>query len=49
MPPEADVAIQNIAARVTGNDRKKCLRLLMQERGLIGEHDGPTDVKFHYR
>ena len=49
MPPEADVAIQNIVARITGNDRKKCLRPLMQERRLIGEHDGPTDVKFHYR
>lgn len=49
MPPEADVAIQNIVARVTGNDRKNCLRPLMQERRLIGEHDGPTDVKLHYR
>jgi len=40
---EANAAMKNIVRNETGEDWKEYLKRLMQEEGLIDEHDDPTD------
>src|SRR5688500_19987279 len=40
---EANAAMKSIVRRDTGEDWKDYLKRLMQEEGLIGENDEPTD------